>query len=303
MISTLAAITLAFSGDMLVLPTYPFNDVAPTLCSADIAVGNLETAVTSRGVPEEKQFTFRGNPADLIHLKSACFGVVSVANNHSFDYGRIGFSDTLAHLAAAGIASVGGGKDAAEAFSPYIREIEGRRVAIMGLSRVLPKTGWFAGPGKPGIANAYHNEPMTAYVKKAVAASDITVVVIHWDKELAEYPQKATRALAKRLVDLGVDLIIGHHSHTLMGVEFYKGVPIFYSLGNFVFNASRPRTADTMVVKITYGDKRSIRVRPFRIKGREPLKTNPREVYKTLNRLSPNAHIDDEGFVHEVVSR
>ncbi|WP_426983678.1 CapA family protein [Brevibacillus borstelensis] len=160
---------------------YPFAKTAELLKQADLTVGNLETAVSKRGSPEHKEFTFRAKPETLAGLANAGFDVVNLANNHTMDYGMDAFLDTMQHLRENDIAYVGGGKAEEEAFAPCIQTIKGKKVAIIGLSRVLPNQKWFAGKNKAGLAHAYSREPMLGYVRKAVEESDITIAIMHWN--------------------------------------------------------------------------------------------------------------------------
>ncbi|KOO46373.1 CapA family protein [Priestia koreensis] len=311
--ATAPAITMSFTGDILLDKNvgeqvtkygvnYPFTSVGSILKSTDLTAGNLETAVTTRGSAQAKQFTFRSKPTTLQGLKNNGFDMVSIANNHTMDYGLQGLYDTITYLNRYGIGHSGGGKNEQEAFKAYYKTVKGKKIAILAVSRVLPDASWFSGKTKPGIASAYQTSTLMSYVKQAVRNSDYTVVMIHWNKESTDYPESYARALGKQLVDQGVDAVIGSHSHTLMGMEYYKQVPIFYSLGNFVFTPSKsPKGAETMIVKLKItGGKTYPQIIPAKIINGKPTLMNAaynKTIISKLNRLSYNASVSASGIV------
>ncbi|WP_139368035.1 CapA family protein [Priestia abyssalis] len=306
-------ITLAFAGDVLLDSgvgkdievhgvSYPFKHVASLLAQADLAAVNLETPVSKRGTPFQKQFAFRSRPETLQGIVDAGIDVVSLANNHTLDYGEEALLDTIDHLKAYRIGYTGAGKNEEEAFTAHYKIIKGKKVAILGLSRVLPNVSWFAKKDRAGIANAYHEEPMMEYVKKAVQSSDYTVVMIHWNKELADYPEEYAKAMARQFIDAGVTAVIGSHSHSLMGIEYYKGSPIYYSLGNFVFtNSSVPKGRETVIAHITLDNGAvSSSLTPLKIAAHQPVPMDQaynEQLIQKLNNLSYNVQIDKKGNV------
>ena len=123
---------------------YPFIQVGETLRNADITAINLETSVSTRGTPADKQFTFRSDPKTLLGVVNSGVDVVSLANNHTLDYGIGALRDTFDHLKSYNIAYTGAGNNEEEAFSAYYKEVNGKTIAIMGISRVLPEVSWAA---------------------------------------------------------------------------------------------------------------------------------------------------------------
>lgn len=307
------AIEIAFVGDMIMDKSvgvqiakngvdYPFARTKEFLKQADLTIGNLETPVSTRGKPEKKEFTYRARPETLKGLVNAGFDVVNLANNHSLDYGMDALFDTMQHLRNEKIGYVGAGRNEAEAFAPYLQTIKGKRVAVIGLSHVLPNRQWFAGKDTPGLAHAYSYEPMLTYVKKAVEQSDITIAVMHWNLEYKDMPEAYAREMARKLIDNGVDAIIGSHSHSIMGVEFYKNVPIYYSVGNFVFTTSyNPKGREAMMVGLTFTKEGTkSRVIPVKIANGQPTPmdaTNKQRIIDKLNRISYEAVVDQTGQV------
>lgn len=305
-------ITVTVTGDILLDKSvgerikefgvdYPFKSVGPILKKSDLTAGNLETSVTVRGTAQQKQFTFRSKPRTLKGVYNAGFDMVSLANNHTLDYGQIGLTDTMANLKKYKIGYSGAGKNEKEAFQAYQKVVNGKKIAILGISRVLPETSWMAGISKPGLASGYSTEPMMKYVKKAVKSSDYTIVMIHWNKESTDYPEAYAREMAKKFIDAGVDAVVGSHSHTLMGIDYYKNKPIFYSMGNFVFTSSSAKSSETMMATITFdNNKVGIKLIPAKIVNGQPKLMNDaynQKVIKKLNGLSPRAKISKSGKV------
>ncbi|WP_261130160.1 CapA family protein [Bacillus sp. Marseille-Q3570] len=306
-------ITISFTGDILLDSRvgaaidqhgvdYPYQSVKHILQKSDITIGNLETSVSTRGTPEEKLFAFRSKPETLKGLADAGYDMVSIANNHTLDYGTEALFDTMDHLKNYGIGYSGAGKNEEEAFTAYYKTVNGKKVAILGLSRVLPYADWAAQPNRPGIASAYTYEPMMKYVKKAVENSDHAIVYIHWNKERADYPEDYAREMARKFIDAGVSAIIGSHSHSLMGIEYYDGAPIFYSLGNFVFTQSKsPKGQETMIVNLSFDDDEvKPHIIPAKIINYQPTLMDDaynQSIINKLNQLSYNARIDQNGKV------
>lgn len=271
-----------------------------------MAFANLETPVSVRGAAASKTFAFRSKPAALEGLSKAGIDGVTVANNHILDYGRTAMLDTLIHLDKNNIGHTGAGANITEAFKPYVKTVKGKRIAVLGTSRVLSDPSWYAGKNSPGAASAYTAEPLMSAIKKSAKDNDYTVVYIHWNQEFKDYPEAYARKLAKQMIDSGADIILGAHSHCLMGIEYYKHKPIYYSLGNFVFNRSTrggDKTLHSMLVNFTIipsGVTSSIT--PVKIIGGQPNFMGDaynKETIKKLNQLSFNAKITAGGAVSE----
>lgn len=308
-------IQLVFAGDILLDGfvgsqidrfgnEFPFKKVAPILKKADMAFANLETPVSIRGKAAEKTFAFRSKPDTLKGLVYAGIDGVTLANNHILDYGQQAMLDTITHLNRQKIGYTGAGRTIDAAFEPYVQKINGKKIAVLGVSRVLSDNSWIAGKNHPGAASAYTMEPMLSHIKKSAKTNDYTIVYIHWNQEFADYPEDYARKMAKKMIDAGADIIIGSHSHTLMGIEYYKGKPIYYSLGNFVFNRSTrggDKTLQSMMVHIDIqGSKITSRITPVKIISGQPNlmdKKYNKEIIAKLNKLSYNAKIDANGNV------
>ncbi|MFZ5644301.1 MAG: CapA family protein [Bacillota bacterium] len=259
-------IIIAMAGDVLLAsgvgagilrngPDYPWQDTARVLKYADIAIANLECAVSSRGEPmPDKEYTFRATPDALKGAVNAGVDVFTLANNHVLDYGMTAFLDTMQHLEERGISYSGAGKNEDEAYSPVIINKNEKNIAVFAFSRVIPRTDWIAGKNKPGLASGYNYKLMLEKIKMAEEMADIIIVSIHWGQELDEFPNGEEINLARRIIDAGADVVIGHHPHVLQGVEFYRDKLIAYSLGNFIFTSSSHKSRQGAILQVTFED-------------------------------------------------
>jgi len=221
---------------------YSFDGVRKELAASDINLANLESPIADGG--EEyvgKKFRFRAEPQLATALRRAGFSLVTLANNHSMDYGGEALGETFRHLNENGIAWIGAGKNLVKARKMALYTIKGKRIAFLGYSLTQP-TEFFAGNNRPGTAPGYE-KLVTADIKNARSQADYVVVSFHWGKEAVSAVQVYQRTVAQQAINAGADIIIGHHPHILQGIERYKNGLIFYSLGNFAF-ASRSTTAD-----------------------------------------------------------
>jgi hypothetical protein len=257
-------VTLAFGGDvhfegaiesrLAANPATTLGPIAGVLRRVDLAVVNLETAITERGTPAPKDFTFRAPPPALAALKEAGVDVASMANNHGLDFGVVGLRDSLAAAKAARFPVIGVGRDADEAYRAHLVTIKGQRIAVIGATQVLDSNlaaAWTAGDGKPGMASAYEEARLLAAVRAARQAADTVVVDLHWGRELVNCPIDRQRALAPKLVAAGADVVVGSHAHILLGGGYLRGAYVHYGLGNFVFYSRGGLTAQSGVLLLT----------------------------------------------------
>jgi len=233
----------------------PLEEVAPVLAAADLAVVNVETAVGAAGAPApDKQYTFQAPPELWTALVASGVDVVTLANNHALDFGVEGLEETIAGARAAGLAIVGAGADAEEAYAPVVVDVRGRSVAVVGLSRVLPVIEWGATAERAGLASAYDEEAAVAAVQAAALQADHVVVALHWGREVEDCPDEHQRRLAAALVGAGADVIAGHHPHVLQGIAEDDGTVVAYSLGNFAWYSKGGLSAQTGVLTATLDD-------------------------------------------------
>lgn len=229
-----------------------FEDVAPLFKSSDAVVVNLESPVTDTVTPINKRFIFRGEPHWLQSVKSSGVTHAVLANNHSMDQGRSGLVSTKRHLDEVGIQSLGYGKDKEASAQPVFISKDGVEVALFSAVR-LPLENWVSLDDQPGVNQAsIKNLTESIMTLKAEKPNCWVVVVLHWGSEYQRLPVLSQRKEAYQLLDAGADAIVGHHPHVIQEEEIYKGKPIFYSLGNFVFDQNKPYTDKGLIVQLIF---------------------------------------------------
>jgi poly-gamma-glutamate capsule biosynthesis protein CapA/YwtB (metallophosphatase superfamily) len=273
-------VVLAFGGDvhfesiiateLRAGPSVVLASIAPVFRSADLAVVNLETAVTGGGTPAPKEFVFRAPSSAFAALSAGGVDVASMANNHGMDYGEAGLRDSLAAAKRSRFPVIGIGLNDAQAYRPYRATLNGRRIAVIGATQVLDDhliSAWTAGPGKPGLASAKDVPRLVRAVREARATSDTVVVFLHWGIELHGCPSPDQRRLAKQLVAAGADVIVGGHAHRLQGAGRMGKALVGYGLGNFVWYGTSALSTRTGVLLVTMDGRRVLRYRwePARI--------------------------------------
>jgi poly-gamma-glutamate capsule biosynthesis protein CapA/YwtB (metallophosphatase superfamily) len=280
--------------------TGAFHEVLSELGSGDVAIANLEMPLSRRGTPVPKWANLRSDPTMIDDVRRMGIAAVSLANNHMMDYDREALLDTLAACDSGSIARCGAGRDLDEALRPVRLIAGGLRVALIGVSCTVPLESE-ARPGKPGIAplhiglsfeleiNQQAEQPGTmppvhtwaepadlervsTEIASARSEADLVIVAIHWGVPtfwlsprlgiLAEYQTP----LGHALIDAGADVIYGHHSHSLHPIEIYRGKPIFYSLGNFLFDwVLEFMEPESVIVRLTVGSELSVELVPLMI--------------------------------------
>lgn len=236
------------------------------LRSADVAMVNLECPITVRGQRVSKPYNFRMHPRFLPALSSAGIDAVTVANNHIYDYGKIGLFDTISYLDSIGIQHVGAGRSASEAHRSAILQAKGKRIALIayyGGGEAPKATEWTAGVADRRVEDIERDIELIRRKNSA----DYIVVNLHWGVEKADTPETNQIEFAHSVIDAGADVIIGHHSHVLQGIERYKTGVIVYSLGNFVFGGNSRDTYDSALFEVRLIEKNnaSYRLIPIRI--------------------------------------
>lgn len=251
-----------------------FAEAAPMLRSADLAFANLESPVAP-GVNEPVHDEVFDAPTEMLTgLAAAGIDVVSMANNHAFDQRPEGIVETWNRVREAGMHSVGAGPDEVAARSPWIAEVDGVRIAFLAFADLSNIDGnttrdaptvFFAGArhcdgrcdgiDRDAVHYALDEDRILGAVRTAEAMADVVVVSFHWGDEFRELPLPEYPALAHRLVDEGVDVILGHHPHVLQPVERIERpdgthAVVAYSLGNFVSNMQNARTRDGVVLQL-----------------------------------------------------
>ncbi len=262
-----AALQLAAVGDIMLggsaVPAlrrkgydYPFVLVQPILRQADVVFGNLEGPLTDAGQAEpDKRYVFRSPPAKVAPaLAAAGFTVVSLANNHTMDYGVEGLKQTMAALDEAGIQHTGAGMNLQEARRPAFVKSGDYTLGFLAYSLTFPESFWAQGQ-LPGTAFG-HASHVRADVAAARDQADVVVVSFHWGREATTELRDYQSKLAHAAIDSGATVVLGHHPHILQGIEYYKHGIIFYSLGNFVFGSySRKATRSIIALLNLQGAK------------------------------------------------
>jgi poly-gamma-glutamate synthesis protein (capsule biosynthesis protein) len=285
---------------------YPFTDVRRFFAGAQIVFGNLEGPLTTRGTPEQdKTYVFR-SPPDKVGpaLRNAGFSVVSLANNHTLDFGADGLAQTIEALDAVGIAHIGAGENLQAARRPAIFVVGGTRVALLAYSLTLPEH-FYAEDNKPGTAFG-HEASVRADVSAAHTQADIVLVSFHWGQEGKTTLREYQTRLGHVAIDAGAAAVIGHHPHILQGIEHYKDGVILYSLGNFTFGSYSKDAQVSAVAELTFDGRHvsALRLYPINVNNFQvefqpkPLTgTSAAGVVETLRELSAALHTDivDDG--------
>lgn len=312
-------VTLLFAGDILMDDHYAVmstfhnrgNDINQAfdqglleqMLNADIFMINNEFTFTSRGTPTvNKKFTFRANPGNVSMYEEMGVDIVSVANNHIYDYGEISLLDTLDTLEQAEIPYVGAGRNLQEAMTPVYYIANGMKIAFVSATQIernsVPDTKE-ATQDSAGVLRCMNPDNLLLVIEEAKKNSDYVILYIHWGTESQEAIDWLQEQQAPIYAQAGVDLIIGDHPHCLQKMDSVEGVPVIYSLGNFWFNS---RTQNSCVVKVALraGEMESFQFIPCRQSDcRTALLTGQEktEVLDYMRTISPNVTIDEEGYV------
>jgi capsule synthesis protein PGA_cap len=217
----------------------------------DLTVINLECPVSDLRDPLDKKFVFLCDPDALPAAHRAGVDIANLGNNHGYDHGPEALLDSIENLNAAGIAPVGAGRNPKQALAPARLDLEGWRVAVLGFDMVIDPPEQVAAPGHPGTAAGHDTAAMLDAIRRADRRADLVIVTIHWGVELDTQPRADQVELGHDFIRAGADVIFGHHAHRLQPMEHYRGRPIFWGLGNFVwpnFSAEGSATAVAEVV-------------------------------------------------------
>lgn len=257
--------SLIFTGDIMLSRwvalrmqqkglNYPFAKLSEYLNTGNLTIGNLESPAATTGpyTTAAGTMSFRYNPEVTPELAKAGFDIVSLANNHFGNAGLENMNFTMQNLTENKIAYIGAGENKEKSHQPLIKEINGVKYAFLGYSdsSVTPSS-YAATNNKPGL-NLDNIEEMTSDVKNARNNADVVIVSMHLGTEYQNTPNKKQEDFAKAAIDAGVDFIYGHHPHVIQTIDFYNGKPIFYSLGNFIFDQNFTNTQEGLIVKAKY---------------------------------------------------
>lgn len=218
---------------------------------SDFVVGNLECPATTIKEPVFKRYVFRGEPECLDVLKAHGFTHLNLCNNHSIDQGREGLMATRRNIKKAGMIPFGAGANMHEAACPLLLCEKPRKVWLLTSLRMALEN-WAHLPDKPSVSQ----EPMDSLISsirilKKADSTAVVVVSLHWGGEHTLRPVPVQRMEAHCLIDAGADALVCHHTHTLQTIETYRGKPIYYSIGNFIFDQPKPLNSKACLVKLT----------------------------------------------------
>jgi len=254
----------------------PFREISPLLEQADLRFVNLESPLSAqKGETQSKtnHLIFTGPPAGANTLARAGIDVVSIANNHAWDYGKKGLFETLANLRRASVAYVGASEERNRQYEPLIVQAKGKSIAIFAVTHIWNQPPFDEHEGQFHVAWARF-DVLQDKIKRARREHDIVLVSYHGGGEYLEIPMQWTRAFVTETMRLGVDAIIGHHPHVPHGVGWFGDRPIFYSLGNLVFAMHRDYswTGTSFMAKLTFHEGRlEVEACPYHILGHTPM--------------------------------
>lgn len=214
-------------------PAYFFQNVQPVFAQDDLTIVNMEGTLTEETTREPKQFAFKGDAEYAKILTAGAVEAANLANNHSFDYGKKSYEDTITALEAEGISSFGYERTA-------VMDIKGVKVGLAGVYELAEHIDC-------------KQDLLDNIASLKEQGAQIIIVSFHWGQEKENVPNDVQVELAHTAIDNGADLVLGHHPHVLQGIEEYKGKNIVYSLGNFCFGGnSAPSDMDTMIFQQTF---------------------------------------------------
>ena len=280
------------------------DDALSLLRGAALTFVNNEFPISRRGEAlEGKMYTFRADPDDLSIYSALGVDMVSLANNHVYDYGPAAFADTLTHLDDAGIMRVGAGMNEEEASRPVYIISGGMKFAFVSASSAeVTRFTPVASGDAAGVCGLYDSDAFLRVIEDAAAHSDFVVAYVHFGTENSPDTDPDQVADAHAMIDAGADIVVGSHPHVLQPIEYYDGKPIVYSLGNFWFNT---KTVDTGILTVTT----SVGIRPVlrfypcvQSGGRVALADadDAARITESLNSRSSTASIGEDGRVREV---
>lgn len=312
-------ITLVFGGDILFDDSYAImqnykkrggnitdgfgEDLISYMNRADVCMLNNEFTYTTGGAPTpNKQYTFRSKPENVSILKELGVDIVSLANNHAYDYGEVSIKDSMTTLRDAEIAYVGAGFNREEAIKPVYYIINDTKIAIVSATQIEqldhPDTKG-ATDTEAGVFRCWNDDTVLDVLREAKENSDLVIFYVHWGTESTTELHWAQTGCVKDYVEAGADVIIGDHAHVLQKIDIVEGTPVIYSVGNFWFN-SKERDTCLIECKVDENGLKSFRFIPCiqsdckttLLEG-----TDKTRVINYMNGLSDTVKLDEEGYL------
>ena len=283
------------------------EEVLKRLNEADISMINHEYPASTRGAAlEGKYYTFRASPEREIILQQMGIDIVSLANNHIYDFGADAFYDTLDALGQAEIPYVGAGADMEEASRPVYFVTGGIKIGFVSANRsekfiFTPE----AGENSPGVVRMYDTAMMNNIIREAREQCDFLIAYVHWGTEDSKYYEAYQTAIAQEFFASGADTVIGSHPHVLQGIGYVDGKPVVYSLGDFWFNGETKFTA-VVNLEVSIDGLVELSVLPCIQEGYETHyiseESDRKDFYDYLRDLSPEAVVNESGIVTDKLS-
>lgn len=279
------------------------------MIDSDIFMLNNEFPYSTGGTPvPNKDYTFRANPEDANLLFDVGTDIVSLANNHAFDYGEVALDDTLKTLRNINMPYVGAGENINEAIKPAYFKMNGRTVAIIAGTQiegsVNPPHTRAATETLNGVFRCLDTTKIKEVIADTKTKSDFVIVFVHWGTEKTDVVREWQKSAANDFTESGADLVIGMHSHCLQGIDYVNGAPVFYSLGNYIFNSN---TQDTCLITVTLDTSKSeetgiksLQFVPCIQSGGKTVEASPEDwsrIIKYEQGISYHAALDSNGYI------
>ena len=300
-------ITMYFTGDVMLGRNVEstlasgrnvFANVDEMFKNSDGAVINLEDPMTTSTTAYKSTIPLKANPIYAHVLKDNNIIVACLANNHIMDYGNTGLSDTISALNKSGVNYIGAGNNIEQASKPVYLNIKDRKIAILNYMDNTTFTGFSttemaaATSSSPGYAPADPNL-IKKDIEEAKNNSDMVIVIFHYGNEYSTQPNTYQIALSHQCIDDGADMVIGSHPHVIQPIETYNGKPIFYSLGNFIFDMSNSATHESLMVEMDLnGNKANIKVHPMVLVNYMPQLMNSASSNQLLENLKNESTVN-----------
>lgn len=278
--------------------------------SVDIAAADHEYVCGD--LPESykvdyQQYTFLTPSAREGILKDFSFDVMTLANNHMMDYGTEGLASTIREIKKQGIETIGGGSDLSQAMAPYIKEVNGKKIAILAATRVVPQIDWYAQKDKAGLMTTYEQTDRFQMLKEEITRlkteenCDIVIMYVHWGNDSDKTILGNQVTLGHGYIDAGADIVIGNHTHVLQGMEFYQGKLICYGISNFLFGSYH---SDTMVLTLEIDEANHITPKMLPCSSEMFYTTEiegeaAENMFRYIESMSENVSISSDGIITE----